>query len=64
MAMQNRYYVSAVIKDRLCEDRFIAKSERQAWFLLGNKYSFAMRDFKVLGIEPINDKEEQLSFSF
>lgn len=62
--MQNKYYVSAVVKDRLCEDNFVAVSERQAWYLFGKKHSFAMRDFKVLGIKPIEKEEEQLSFSF
>lgn len=62
--MPNNYYVSAVIKDRLCEDKFVAVSERQAWYLFGKKYSFAMRDFKVLGVMPTKKEEEQLSFSF
>lgn len=48
MGKVNKYIVSAVIKGQLVEDTFFAVSKKQAWYYLGNKYGFAMRDFKQL----------------
>jgi hypothetical protein len=46
-----KYVVSAVIKGQLVLDTFYVKTERQAWFRLGKKHGFAMRDFKTLNKE-------------
>lgn len=58
------YFVRAVVKDRICEDKFVAISNKQAWYYFGCKYSFAMRDFTILRKENLKKEEEQLSFSF
>lgn len=48
VVMKRKFVVSAVIKGQLVLDTFDAVSKNQAWFFLGQKHGFAMRDFKVL----------------
>lgn len=65
MRNQNKlkYYVSAVIRGTLCEDVVLAVSERQAWYLFGKSNGFAMRDFKVLGVEESTPSAIQLEMN-
>ena len=51
--MQKYYYASAVIKGQYCEDKILAYSAKQAWYLFCKKYGFATRDFKIIGMEEV-----------
>lgn len=61
--MQNKYYVSAVVKGRLVENVIFAKSAKQAWLFFGKNNGFAMRDFKVLGVEESAPDSIQLKMN-
>ena len=48
MKIKINYYVSAVIKGHLVEDKIEAYTSKQAWYFFASKYGYAMRDFKAL----------------
>lgn len=51
--MRKYYYTSAVIKGQYCEDKILAYSAKQAWYFFCKKYGFAIRDFKIIGMEEV-----------
>lgn len=61
--MQNKYYVSAVIKGNLIESVIFAKSAKQAWYFFGKNNGFAMRDFKILGVEEPTPESLQIKMN-
>ena len=52
---KHTYWVSAVIKEQLVEDKVDAYTKKQSWYLFACKYGFAMRDFNSRELPKLKD---------